>query len=262
MNGTRFIIDTMEWSYSRLTAYNQCPYNFFLKYVEGNEGDENFFSQFGSFVHKILEMYTKGELSLFELCDYYEENYDENVTCPAPPNSHVDLGQAYYDKGFDYLENIDLGLKNYEILGVEKKVKFTIGKYKMVGVIDLLLKDKKTGDITLLDHKSGSLKIKKNGEVSKSDEKHFKTYKRQLYLYSAAVINEYGVKPKYLRWNLFKDRKYKTIDFNDKEFDEAKQWVLDTIHTIEKDAQWLPNPDFYFCHNLCDMRNCACKYKP
>lgn len=259
---TDFILNTMQWSYSRLTAYNQCAYSFFLRYVQCNEGDENFFSQYGSFVHKILEKYEKGELSLFELCDYYEENYRENVPCPAPPNNYVDVVQSYYDKGLDFLENIDLNLESFEILGVEKKVEFTVGKYKMVGFIDLLLKDKKTGEITVLDHKSGSLKIKKNGDISKSDEEHFKSFKRQLYLYSVAVINEYGVKPKYLKWNLFKDKSYITIDFDDKEFEEAKQWVLDTIHTIEKDTQWLPNPDYYFCHNLCDMRNCACEYKP
>lgn len=259
---TRFIIDTMKWSYSRLILYNQCPYLFKLRYVDCNKGEKNFFSQYGSFMHKILEKYEKGELSLFDLCDYYEENFTKEITYPAPPNNYVDIGQSYYDKGMDFLENIDLDLENYEILGVEKQVNFSIGKYKMIGYIDLLLKDKKTGEITVLDHKSGSLKIKKNGEISKSDEEHFKSFKRQLYLYSVAVIDEYGVKPKYLKWNLFKDRNYVTVDFDDTEFEEAKRWVLDTIHTIENDEKWLPNPDNYYCRNLCDMRNCACEYKP
>lgn len=261
MTNERFIVDTMVWSFSRITAYNQCPYQFFLRYINGTKGEENFFSQYGSFVHKILEKYAKGELSLFDLVDYYEQHYSENVTYPAPPNKYTDIGQLYYDKGLDYLENIDLDLENYEILGVEKEVHFTIGKYKMVGFIDLLLKDKETGDITVLDHKSGSLKMKKNGEISKSEEEHFKLFKRQLYLYSIAVINEYGIKPKFLKWNLFKDQNSITIEFNDKDFEEAKQWVINTIHTIENDTLWLPNPQDYFCRNLCDMRNCACEYK-
>lgn len=250
----------MEWSYSRLTTYNQCPYGFYLKYVECNEGDGNFYGQYGSFIHKILEKYERGELSLFDLTSYYEDNYFKEVTYPAPPNQYSDIGQTYYDKGLDFLENIDLELENYEILGVEKEVNFMVGKYKMKGFIDLLLKDK-YGNIIVLDHKSGSLKIKKNGEVSKSDEEHFKSFKRQLYLYSIAVINEYGVKPKYLKWNLFKDRNYITIDFDDNELEEAKNWVIDTIHSIENDIQWLPNPSDYFCRNICDMRNCACEYK-
>lgn len=261
MTENRFIIDTMEWSFSRLKAYEQCPYSFYLHYVECNKGEENFFSQYGSFIHKILEKYAKGELSLFDLAGYYEQHYSENVACPAPPNKYSDIGQSYYDKGLAYLENIDLDFEKYEILGVEKEVRFEIESYKMIGYIDLLLKDKVTGDITVLDHKSGSLKLKKNGEISKSDEAHFKEFKRQLYLYSAAVQNEYGVFPKYLSWNLFKDQNSLTIGFDKADFEEAKQWVLDTIHTIEQDELWLPNPDDYFCRNLCDMRNCACEYK-
>jgi predicted transcriptional regulator len=42
----------------------------------------------------------------------------------------------------------------------------------LIGFIDLLLKDK-DGNIIVLDHKSASLKFKKNGEVSKSDAQHF-----------------------------------------------------------------------------------------
>ncbi len=259
---TKFIIDTMEWSYSRLTAYNQCPYSFYLKYIESNDGDENFFAQYGSFMHKILELYEKSVLSIFDLCEYYEEYFNEEIPCPAPPNNYIDLRKSYYDKGMDFLENIDLNLEGYEILGVEKPVNFQIDKYKMVGFIDLLLKNKKTGEITVLDHKSGSLKIKKNGEISKSENEHFKSFKRQLYLYSIAIINEYKTKPKYLKWNLFKDRNYVAIEFDDNDFEEAKQWVLDTIHTIENDGKWLPNPSDYFCRNICDMRNCACEYKP
>ena len=131
----------------------------------------------------------------------------------------------------------------------------------MVGFIDLLLRDK-DGNITVLDHKSGSLKMTKNGKISKASEEHFESYKRQLYLYSIAIINEYGVKPKYLKWNLFKDRNYVQIEFNDKEFKETKEWAIKTIESIENDENFYPNPSAYFCQNICDMRNCACEYKP
>lgn len=260
-NNTRFIIDTMQWSYSRLTAYNQCPYSFYLKYVECNKGDENFYAQYGSFVHKILEKYAKDELSLFDLSSYYEEHYYEEVTCPAPPNKFSDIGQSYYEKGLDFLENIDLDLENYKILGVEKEVSFNVDRYNLIGFIDLLLKDR-NGNIIILDHKSGSLKTTKNGTISKTSEEHFESYKRQLYLYSIPVIEEYGQPPQKLKWNLFKDRKYIEVEFNENEFEQAKQWVTDTIHSIEKDINFYPNPSAYFCNNICDMRNCACEYKP
>ena len=118
-------------------------------------------------------MYERDELSLFELSQYYEDNFWSEVTYDAPPNKYVDIKQSYYEKGLEYLDNIDLILDKYEILGVEKEVKFKIGDYEMVGYIDLLLREKESGKIIVLDHKSASLKFKKNGDISKSDMQHF-----------------------------------------------------------------------------------------
>lgn len=261
MNEDRFIIDTMVWSFSRLSSYHQCPYGFWLKYIQCNKGENNFFGEYGSLVHEILEKYEKEELSIFEISQYYEENFFDKVTCDAPGNKYVDIKQSYYDKGMEYLNNIDLDLENYEILGVEKEIKFTIGEYEMIGYIDLLLRDK-DGNIIVCDHKSASLKFKKNGEVSKTDYDHVLNFKRQLYLYSMAVINEYGVEPKYLWWNLFKEQKWLKIDFNREEYCDALKWAEDTVKEIENETAWLPNPDYYFCHNICDQRNSACEYKP
>ena len=260
MTDDRFIIDTMTWSYSRLTSFHQCPYGFKLKYVDCNEGINNFFGEYGSFIHKILEMYAKGELEVFELSEYYEEHWAENVTFPAPPNKFVDIGQSYYDKGLEYLNNIDLILDDYEILGVEKEVSFDIGGYNFIGYIDLLLKDKKSGEIIVLDHKSHSLKLKKNGEVSKSDMKTFESFKKQLYLYSIQVEKEYG-HVDYLEWNLFKDMNHKRIEFKKEEQEEAIQWVVDTIKEIEETTEFNPQPDMFFCNFLCDQRNNACEFK-
>lgn len=255
-----FVIDTMTWSFSRLNAYYTCPYEFYLHYIECNKGDNNFFGQFGTLIHTILEKYAKGELSIFEISQYYEDNFDDIVTERAPFNKYVDIRQSYYEKGLDYLNNIDLILEDYEILGVEKKVEFNIGGYKMLGYIDLLLRDK-DGNIIVLDHKSASLKFKKNGDISKTDLKHFTDFKRQLYLYSMAVINEYNIEPKYLWWNMFKEKKHIKIEFNNEEYDEAIKWAESTVKLIEKETMWLPNPDRYYCRNLCGMRNNACEYK-
>ena len=128
LNEDRFIIDTMVWSFSRLQSYHQCSYGFYLKYVECNRGEPNCFGQYGSLIHTILEKYEKEELSLFEISQYYEENFDRVVTCDAPKNKYVDIRQSYYEKGLEYLDNIDLMLDKYEILGVEKEVKFNIGE--------------------------------------------------------------------------------------------------------------------------------------
>ncbi len=256
----RFIIDTMIWSFSRLNSFHTCPYEFYLHYVLCNRGCNNFFGQFGSFVHKILEGYANGELSLFEISQYYEDNFWEEVNENAPPNKYVDIKQSYYEKGLDYLDNIELILEDYEILGVEKEVRFKIGNYEMLGYIDLLLKDKKSSEIIILDHKSASLKFKKNGDISKTDLQHFLEFKRQLYLYSMPIIEEYG-KVDFLEWNMFKDRKHIKISWCKEEYDEAISWAKETVEMIEQENAWLPNPDYYYCSYLCGQRRNACEYK-
>lgn len=256
-----FLLDTMTWSFSRLNSFYNCAYEWYLHYIQCNQPENGFFGEYGSFIHKILEKYGKGELSLFELNSYYGEHFNEDVPHNAPPNKFVDIRQSYYDKGMDYLDNIDLDLEKYEVLGVEKEIKFQINDRDFVGYIDLLVRDKKTDEIIIIDHKSASIKILKSGKISKSDQQHFLDFKRQLYLYSIPVIKEYGSVSK-LKWNMFKDQKWIEVPWIQEEYDEAIQWAKDTLELIEKEKEWRPNPDYYYCHYLCGQRNHACEYKP
>ena len=256
-----FLLDTMTWSFSRLNSFYNCPYEWKLRYIDCNKSENGFFGEYGSLIHKILEKYEKGELSLFELNDYYEEHFSENVPHDAPPNKYVDIKQSYYEKGLDYFNNIDLDLDKYEVLGVEKEVRFQIPGKDFIGYIDLLLKEKETGKIIILDHKSASIKILKNGKVSKSEQEHVREFIRQLCLYAIPVIEEYGHVDE-LWWNLFKDKNWLKMPFNKEDYDEAIQWAEDTLKLIETEKEWLPNPDFYYCNYLCGQRNHACEYKP
>ena len=256
-----FLLDTMTWSFSRLNSFYNCPYEWKLRYIDCNKSENGFFGEYGSLIHKILEKYEKGELSLFELNDYYEEHFSESVPHDAPPNKYVDIKQSYYEKGLDYFNNIDLDLDKYEVLGVEKEVRFQIAGKNFVGYIDLLLKEKETGKIIILDHKSASIKILKNGKVSKSDQEHVREFIRQLCLYAIPIIEEYGHVDE-LWWNLFKDKNWLKMPFNKEDYDEAIQWAEDTLKLIETEKEWLPNnSSSYYCNYLCGQRNNACEYK-
>ena len=256
-----FLLGTMQWSFSRLNSFYNCAYEWYLHYMQCNKSENGFFGEFGSLVHKILEKYEKNELSLFDLNSYYEEHFNTDVPHDAPPNKYVDIRQSYYDKGLEYLNNIDLNLDQYEILGVEKRVEFKISGKDFVGYIDLLVRDKDTGEIIIIDHKSASIKILKNGKVSKSDQQHFLDFQRQLYLYSIPILEEYGKVSK-LKWNMFKDQKWIEIPWTQEGYDEAIQWAKDTLELIENEKLWLPHQDYYYCHYLCGQRNHACEYKP
>jgi len=262
----------MVWSFSRLNSYYHCPYEWKLKYLYGMYGIGSAMAQHGGFVHKIHELYFKGQLDLFDLPIYYEDHYAENVTLPFPGNKYVDLADKYYQQGLEYFENFDWDLSGYEILGVEKEVQFTYQGYQFVGFIDLLLRDKKDGKLIILDHKSSALKILKSGKISKTGQEHFEEFKKQLYLYSHAVIAEYGKgSVKSLKWNLFRVGTFYEIPWKKEEYEESMKWAVDTIHLIESDTEWNEVADMtvatidskcppFYCMNLCSQRE-TCPYK-
>ena len=260
----QFIIGTMEYSFSRLHSFYNCQREWHQVYIDCESKESSAMAQFGSLVHKILEMYAKGELEIFELSQYYEEHFAENVTYDFPRNQYVDLREKYYSQGLDYFDNIDLDLERYEVLGVERKEEFKIGDYDCIGFIDLLLRDKETGEIIILDHKSASIGILKSGKIAKKDREHFENFKKQLYLYSIPIIEQYGHVDK-LKWNLFRDQKYIEIPWDKKEYEESIEWAKDTITAIENEKEWGINPELekamadgkyppFYCMNLCSQR--------
>ena len=266
-NDLDFITDNMTWSFSRLNSfYSNCKYEWFMHYIECLDTANSSFGEFGGFCHKILEQYAKGELDVFDLAPYYEEHYMEEVVTSFPPNKYTDLGEKYYGLGESYFETFDpssLGLDACQVLGVEKEIHFEIDGKPFVGYIDLLLRNNETGEITILDHKSSTIKILKNGKVSKSDADHFLEFKRQLYLYSKAVREEYGEDSiDKLKWNMFKDGTSIEIPYSEEEYQEAIKWASDTIKAIEAETEWPPLADQFYCWNLCSMRENACPYKP
>ena len=261
-NGEDFIINSMKWSFSRLNSYySGCPYEWFRHYIECEPTKNSFYGAAGGFVHACLERYEKGEIDMWDLPAYYEENFNNEVPYDAPPNKYKDLRQDWYDSVLEYFENIDLPIDKYKVIGVEKQVEFNIDKYPFIGFIDLLLQDTEDGKLILCDHKSSIIHKLKSGKISKGDREHFLAFQRQQYLYSKAVLEEFGEGSiKCLCWNMFRQHDWIEIPFNADEYQEAQDWALDTIHKIENETEWLPKPEFFYCNYLCSV--CGCAYKP
>ena len=236
MNEYKSQIDDMVWSYSRLATFENCKYEFYLNYIVDNDEEYlsecNFYAEVGSFVHQILAMIFNGELTPEEATQYYIDNYEDNVLYRTR--------QSIMDKTFEacanYFSDVEFNwLNNYDILGVELETKVNVGGYHFIGFIDLLLRDKNDGKIVVVDHKSSEYPFKRNGEIKNKLSDKFESYKKQMYLYSHAVKEQFGEFPKELRWNHFKDKgRIATIPFN---------------QTLS----------FFYCTQICNFRN-SCEY--
>lgn len=233
-----------------------------MKYMDHIQGDDNFFSQYGKVVHQTLEKYAKGEISVFEVVEYYVNHFVSDVTMPAPYNKFSDLRDSYFNKGLRYIESVaEYELKGYKVIGVEEEVHFTLNGYEFVGFIDLILQNIETQEIVIIDHKSSSIRILKNGEVSKTSMSVYNSYKTQMYLYSIAIHDKYGKYPSSYILNLFNMRDFIKYDHKDEELQNSIQWAIGMIEEIQQERDFLPNPDDYYCRYLCEYRNSACEYK-
>lgn len=257
-------IEKMKWSFSRVHSFEQCKYMWYLQYLltdsDGKplyETSLNFYAAFGSFCHRILEEILSGKITKEEGLEKYEDEYQSEVETADTKDF---VSQKYYSLGLRYFKNLDLKwLRDYEILGVEKKVSFAIGEHRFVGYIDLLIRNKSTGEITIIDHKSAEYPLGTKGKVLKRKEKDILAYKRQLYLYAKPVIEEYGAAPAYIKWNYFKEERWLELPFSFEEYEEALAWASKTIKEIENEEDFEEHKDYFFCHNICSFRE-SCDY--
>lgn len=251
------LLDNMTWSFSRLHSWEQCPYLFYLKYIEKREGESNYFASNGKCMHEVFEAIFKNKITLNECTTFYADNYE--LICEKAKQSTMD---STYEKCMDYLCTIqEINLEKYEIIGVELKLDFKIGKYKFVGYADLVIKNKDSGEIILVDHKQATHFMKKNGTPLKNQLENFLAYRNQMYIYCKGLKECLNINVDKIVWHHFKDNGELTvIPFVEEEYERTMKWVIETIGKIKKDNAFINKSSYLMCSCLCDYRN-DCEYQ-
>lgn len=254
-----------RYSFSKLDCYEKCKYSYYLKYILGEDGEDeyiaedNYYAEVGSLIHDILAKILDGTMLVDEAPEYFIENYDKTVVHKVKKS----IMDKIYDLCLDYLATEDFSwMEGYEVVGVELRTELIVGGYDFIGFIDLLLRNTETGEYWLVDHKSAPYPFRKDGKgVLAKSKKSFESYKRQMYLYCHAIKEIYGSFPTKITWNHFKEQKLATIDFNLEDYEDTLKWFAETIKEIEKEEELFePTKEFFHCTYICDYRNC-CEYK-
>lgn len=256
-NKYKEILDEIEWSFSTLHLYEECSYAFYNKKIDTSELNEgNFYSDAGGYAHIIHEKLFKGELHIDNAIEYYIDNYDDNVLYKTKESTM----SKKFNEFIDYLSELDITvLDDFEILGVEKVFHWKIGKYKFIGLVDLILRHKKHKNIILIDHKSAGHFLKKNGEVLKNQEDNFNAYRNQMYLYCKPIFEEFGQYPDKIVWNHFFEKQTTVIPFVKGDYDKTQEWAKNIIQKIYRDKKFKEQKSYMQCNVLCGFRN-SCIY--
>jgi len=92
----------MVWSYSRLTAYEHCPFSWYRRYIEGETGEGSFYADNGKAMHEVFDALIKGEVSFEDAPSLYLEKYEAITTYVKQ-----DIMDKTFDTCINYLCNID-----------------------------------------------------------------------------------------------------------------------------------------------------------
>ena len=248
-----FLIEQMTWSASRLSSFEQCPYQWLMHYIFHEQEVPRFFSQFGRYMHELLRQYLSGEISKDSLPSRYLCSFREYVTAPAPSGK---IFSDYMSQGMNYLRSIPISTEG--ILWVERKAEFPFAGKPFTAVLDLLRADKERG-LVITDHKSRALKPYSGKKKPTASDKELDRFLRQLYIYAAAVKSELGRYPDWLEFNCFRTGMVIGVPFKRDRLEQTEEWASSTIQSISKEDSWAGHPDFWFCRHICGLSD-QCEY--
>ena len=254
------ILDKIVLSFSTLHTYETCPYAFYLKKIEKEQGISNGYAQVGDYGHEIFADLFAKKITQDEALDKCANDLEGSITEEMSDKSLQKKIAALCQ----YVSDLDLEafFKKYEVIGIEKKFNWKIDNHRMIGFADLILRNKSDGKVILVDHKSAGHFMKKDGVTPlKNQIENFNTYKKQMYLYADAMKKVMGFYPDLIVWNHFLDAGKKTvIGFNQKDLEESLVWALDIIDKMYSDEEFLENQNYMMCNVLCEYRD-SCVYK-
>lgn len=241
-----YITSQMTWSFSRISAFYECPYRFFLRYIALCEGVPGFFASFGSFIHRLLQLYLSGEISRSQAVQRYILGFRDEVPMTAPSPQ---IFSSYYISGLEYLHGLER--PSGTILGIEEEFQFEIEGFPFVGFADLVMRD---GDsIAIVDHKSRALKPRSGRSKPTKGDAELDSYLTQLYLYANPVRTKYGAFPDALIFNCYRTGTVISEPFCAEAYERSKAWAVDGIRQILSAQSWRPNVDYFRCRHLCDV---------
>ena len=238
---------TFPTSYSELSIYDRCPYDYKLRHVMGfNAGVPAAFG-YGTNLHNILNLVHSNFIQDQKIPTSAEidKTFDDMFYmrfAPGMQNENMKKAGSKVVKNY-----VDEHKKDFErILDTEKRFEFVMGKALISGDIDLLKKVNDKGEITeveIIDFKS---------DKQKDDGKYNLDYSEQVQFYAYATRLSLGYKPQKAMIHHLDNGKKDLVDISDEKLEETKVSIEKKVEQIVS-GNFDAHPDRTKCEG-CDFR--------
>jgi hypothetical protein len=218
-------------SYSQFSAYESCPYRWYMTYAKGNYlFNSSINTIFGTAIHEAIQHYIKlifeksaKEADKYDIIGHFEAVFKEEYIKERANNNGIHFSTKqemaeFYEDGVQILEQIRkkrkdiISNRHHELLGMEipinTEIKDDSDVFIFNGYLDLVYRDKRDETVYIEDIKTST---KGWTKYQKSDE----TKLAQLLLYKKFFGKQYEISEKYIvpRYRILKRKLWENADF-------------------------------------------------
>lgn len=256
-------------SFSELTQYRECGHKHLLeKYLKLASSPTSIHLIFGNAIHSAIESGIRDKLNIDGRINHFKEYFTKEMMDKMINTKEYGDVENFTNQGEHILRLLSTEkiLEKYDLVGVEMSLYEKIfNNFHFKGFIDLVLKDKKTGRILIIDWKTSG----EQWDVQK--KKKNKIFMAQMRLYKYFYSRKFNVSIdeidcKYIVLNRLKNKKCPDLGFGDlqpveifstnDDIMEAVTLVAETLRDIHIDK------DFQKAKLIGSKNNCFfCQYK-
>ena len=215
-------------SYSQFSQWDKCPQMWKLNYLDKlGTFKGNIYTIFGSALHETIQAYLVAyyektvaiadSLPLGDILQYrMEENYKQTKeNSEEPIDVTLEEMKEFYNDGLNIINEFlkrkrsYFPKKDHELLGIELDIDFNLPKeMKFVGFMDVVIHNKKTGRIRIIDIKTSTMGWNKWAKADKN-----KTNQLLLYKYFYSIQKKVPIENIDVEYFIVKRKLYEGLDF-------------------------------------------------